>query len=60
MLALAERLRCRDAGLGILELGEGVAGTHTDGSMVVNVMAALAQMKLEIKRGRITDSMAKH
>ena len=34
--------------------------THTPmGSMVFTVMAALAQMELEIKRERITDSVAK-
>jgi len=34
--------------------------THTPmGSMVFTVMAALAQMKLEIMRARVTDSMAK-
>ena len=60
MLAFAEALRGRDAGLRVLNLGGGDVDTHTPmGSMVFTVMAALAQMELEIKRERITDSVAK-
>lgn len=61
MLAFAEALRGRGAGLRVLNLGGGDVDTHTPmGSMVFTVMAALAQMELEIKRKRITDSVAKH
>ncbi len=60
-LAFAEALRGRGAGLQVLNLGEGDVDTATPmGSMVFTVMAALAQMELEIKRERITDSVAKH
>jgi DNA invertase Pin-like site-specific DNA recombinase len=60
MLAFAEALRSRGAGLRVLNLGGGDVDTHTPmGSMVFTVMAALAQMELEIKRERITDSVAK-
>ena len=60
MLTLAEALRGRGAGLRVLNLGGGDVDTHTPmGSMVFTVMAALAQMELEIKRERITDSVAK-
>ena len=60
MLAFAEALRDRGAGLRVLNLGGGDVDTHTSmGSMVFTVMAALAQMELEIKRERITDSVAK-
>jgi DNA invertase Pin-like site-specific DNA recombinase len=60
MLAFAEMLRDRGAGLRMLNLGGGEMDTHTPmGSMVFTVMAALAQMELEIKRERITDSVAK-
>ena len=60
MLAFAEALRWRNAGLRVLNLGGGDVDTHTPmGSMVFTVMAALAQMELEIKRERITDSVAK-
>lgn len=60
MLAFAEALRGRGAGLRVLNLGGGDVDTHTPmGSMVFTVMAALAQMELEIKRERITDSVAK-
>jgi DNA invertase Pin-like site-specific DNA recombinase len=60
MLAFAEALRTRDAGLRVLNLGRGDVDTATPmGSMVFTVMAALAQMELEIKRERITDSVAK-
>ena len=44
----------------VLNLGGGDVDTHTPmGSMVFTVMAALAEMELEIKRERITDSVAK-
>jgi DNA invertase Pin-like site-specific DNA recombinase len=60
MLAFAEALRGRGAGLRVLNLGGGDVDTATPmGSMVFMVMAALAQMGLEIKRERITDSVAK-
>ncbi|WP_270239764.1 recombinase family protein [Kocuria marina] len=60
MLAFAEALRVRGTGLRVLNLGGGDVDTATPmGSMVFTVMAALAQMELEIKRERITDSVAK-
>ena len=60
MLTFAEVLRGRGAGLRVLNLGGGDVDTATPmGSMVFTVMAALAQMELEIKRERITDSVAK-
>ncbi|MEX5271785.1 recombinase family protein [Kocuria sabuli] len=60
MLTFAEALRGRGAGLRVLNLGGGDVDTHTPmGSMVFTVMAALAQMELEIKRERVTDSVAK-
>lgn len=60
MLAFAQLLRDRGAGLRVLNLGGGDVDTHTPmGSMVFTVMAALAQMELDIKRERITDSVAK-
>ncbi|WP_115162745.1 recombinase family protein [Kocuria rosea] len=60
MLAFAEALRGRGAGLRVLNLGGGDVDTATPmGSMVFTVMAALAQIELEIKRERITDSVAK-
>ncbi|MFI7494484.1 recombinase family protein [Kocuria sp. M4R2S49] len=60
MLAFAESLRGRGIGLRVLNLGGGDVDTATPmGSMVFTVMAALAQMELEIKRERITDSVAK-
>ena len=50
MLSSAEQLRSKDAGLRVLNLGGGDGGTATPmGSMVFTVMAALAQMELEIK-----------
>lgn len=46
MLAFAEALRGRGAGLRVLNLGGGDVDTHTPmGSMVFTVMAALAQME---------------
>ncbi|MEJ1815929.1 recombinase family protein [Clavibacter michiganensis] len=60
MLALAEDLRGRGASLRVLNLGGGDVDTVTPmGSMVFTVMAALAQMELEIKRERIADSVSK-
>lgn len=60
MLELAQEFRQRGAGLRVLSLGGGDVDTSTPmGSMVFTVMAALAQMELEIKRERITDSVAK-
>jgi DNA invertase Pin-like site-specific DNA recombinase len=60
MLALAEDPRGRGASLRVLNLGGGDVDTATPmGSMVFTVMAALAQMELEIKRERITDSVSK-
>lgn len=60
MLAFAEELRARGAGLRVLNLGGGDVDTSTPmGSMLFTIMAALAQMELEIKRERITDSVSK-
>lgn len=60
MLELAESLREKGVGLRVLNLGGGQVDTSTPvGSMVFTVMAALAQMELEIKRERVTDSVAK-
>ena len=60
MLAFAEGLRSRSAGLRVLNLGGGDVDTSTPmGAMVFTVMSALAQMELDIKRERITDSVAK-
>ena len=60
MLAFADALRSRGAGLRVLNLGGGDVDTATPmGSMVFTVMAALAQMEHEIKRERVTDSISK-
>ena len=60
MLELAEELRDRNIGLRVLNLGGGDVDTKTPmGSMVFTVIAALAQMELEIKRECITDSVTK-
>ena len=60
MLAFAEELRCRGAGLRVLNLGGGDVDTATPmGSMLFTIMAALAQMEHEIKRERVVDSIAK-
>ncbi|HCN40519.1 recombinase family protein [Rothia sp. (in: high G+C Gram-positive bacteria)] len=60
MLELVEQLRERNIGLRVLNLGGGDVDTKTPmGAMVFTVMAALAQMELEIKRERITDSVTK-
>ncbi len=60
MLELATVLRERRIGLRVLNLGGGDVDTGTPmGGMVFTVMAALAQMELEVKRERITDSVSK-
>ncbi len=49
MLAFADELRARGAGLQVLNLGGGDVDTATPvGSMLFTIMAALAQMELEI------------
>ncbi len=51
MLAFADQLRARGAGLRVLNLGGGDVDTATPmGSMLFTIMAALAQMEHEIKR----------
>lgn len=60
MLELATAFRKQGIGLRVLNLGGGDVDTGTPmGSMVFTVMAALAQMELDIKRERITDSVSK-
>jgi DNA invertase Pin-like site-specific DNA recombinase len=60
MLAFADELRSRGAGLRVLNLSGGDVDTATPvGSMLFTIMAALAQMELEIKRERIVDSISK-
>lgn len=60
MLSLSEDLKARKVHLRVLNLGGGNVDTGTPmGSMVFTVMAALAQMELEIKRERINDSVSK-
>ena len=60
MLTLAEELRAAGVALRVLNLGGGDVDTSTPmGSMVFTVMAALAQMELEIKRERVLDSVSK-
>ncbi|POH68200.1 resolvase [Cryobacterium zongtaii] len=60
MLAFAEELRGRGAGLRVLNLGGGDVDTATPmGSMLFTIMAALGQMEHEIKRERVIDSIAK-
>ncbi|TFD79486.1 recombinase family protein [Cryobacterium sp. Sr8] len=60
MLAFAEELRGRDAGLRVLNLGGGDVDTSTPmGSMLFTIMAALGQMEHEIKRERVVDSITK-
>jgi DNA invertase Pin-like site-specific DNA recombinase len=59
-LAFAEQLRSKGAGLQVLNSGGGDMDTATPmGLMAFTVMAALAQMALEIQRERITDSVEK-
>lgn len=60
MLNLAADLRQRRINLRVLNLGGGDVDTGTPmGAMVFTVMAALAQMELDIKRERITDRISK-
>ena len=60
LLAFADQLRERGAGLRVLNLGGGDVDTATPmGSMLFTIMAALAQMELEIKRERVADSISK-
>lgn len=60
MLDLSKGFRERGIGLRVLNLGGGDVDTGTPmGFMVFTVMAALAQMELDIKRERITDSVTK-
>jgi DNA invertase Pin-like site-specific DNA recombinase len=60
MLELADRLRSLGVSLKVLNLGGDAVDTSTPiGSMLFTVMAALAQMELDIKRERITDSVSK-
>jgi DNA invertase Pin-like site-specific DNA recombinase len=60
MLALADQIKGKGAGLRVLNLGGGDVDTSTPmGGMVFTVMAALGQMELEIKRERIGDSVSK-
>ena len=60
MLAFAEQLHGSGAGLRVLNLGGGDVDTRTPmGAMVFTVMAALAQMELDIKRERVGDSVSK-
>lgn len=60
MLAFADELRGRGAGLRVLNLGGGDVDTSTPmGSMLFTIMAAIAQMEHDIKRERVTDSIAK-
>lgn len=57
LLDLAKDFRERGIGLRVLNLGGGDVDTGTPmGSLVFTVMAALAQMELEIKRERFTNS----
>jgi len=60
MLNLAEGLRGTGASLRVLNLGGGNVDTGTPmGSMMFTVMAALAQMELDIKTERVGDSVTK-
>ena len=60
MLNLATELRRRQINLRVLNLGGGDVDTGTPmGAMAFTVMAALAQMELDIKRERIIDSVSK-
>jgi DNA invertase Pin-like site-specific DNA recombinase len=60
LLAFAEALRSKGAGLPVLHLGGGAVDTATPmGSTVFTVMAALAQMELMTKRERTPESVAK-
>lgn len=60
MLVLAEHLKEQGMNLRVLNLGGGDVDTGTPmGAMLFTLTAALAQMELEIKRERVTDSVAK-
>ena len=60
MLSLAEQLHERRVSLKVLNLGGDAVDTKTPiGSMLFTVMAALAQMELDIKKERIIDSVTK-
>ena len=60
MLSLSEQLHGRGINLRVLNLGGGNVDTGTPmGSMLFTVMAALAQMELDIKRERVTNSVTK-
>ncbi|MGP5073850.1 recombinase family protein [Arthrobacter rhombi] len=60
MLTLAEHLKEQGTNLRVLNLGGGDVDTGTPmGAMLFTLTAALAQMELEIKRERVTDSVAK-
>jgi DNA invertase Pin-like site-specific DNA recombinase len=60
MLKLAGDLKAKDVALRVLNLGGGDVDTSTPtGQLVLTVFAALAQMELEIKRERISDSVSK-
>ena len=60
MLELADRIRGLGVSLKVLNLGGDAVDTSTPiGSMLFTVMAALAQMELDIKRERINDSVSK-
>ena len=60
MLAFAEELRARGAGLRVLNLGGDDVDTATPmGSMLFTIMAAPGQMDHEIKRERVVDSIIK-
>lgn len=60
MLSLATDLQERGVGLKVLNLGGDSVDTSTPmGKMLFTVMAALAEMELEVKRERMVDSVAK-
>ncbi|MGP4992714.1 recombinase family protein [Glutamicibacter ardleyensis] len=60
MLELTQEFRECNIGPRVLNLGGGDVDTKTPmGAMVFTVLAALAQMELEIKRERINDSVTK-
>lgn len=60
MLALATELQSGGVNLRVLNLGGGDVDTASPmGKMMFTVMAALAQMELEVKRERTRDSVAK-
>lgn len=60
MLAFADDLRLRGAGLRVLNLGGGGVDTSTPmESTLFMIMAALAEAEHEIKSERITDSISK-